>query len=467
MSQRLQELEAKIAEAQEIPEKVAALNALAEYLSDVDVDKSWDIAAEALILSQQDAYPMGIVISLLNQAWICHVKSDFARSATIVFEALGLAREFNFTQPEIDALNILGNDHQILGNYADALDCFTRALVLCDQIANQKHKAVTLNNIGFIYRAQNDHQQALRHFEQALEVYRSIGAQGILPGLSMINIARSHLDLGGEQATIHWADEALKIFQSEAYGLGQAYAFLHKGEGYHRLRNCAEAHPLFQQALEKIRPINTKLYEGEIEKRIGQSMLEQHETQGALEYLTRALTIFQSLETKPEIFETHELLARVYKSLGDFATAFGHLELSQKFKQDVFNTQADSRQKTLQAIYEVERAQLEANSQRQRAEALQTEITLSEQTISDLDAYAENVAHDLRNPIGVVIGYAALLESSLGDKLDTESQVYLDTLREAAEKMDQIIEALLSLAKARQAEIMPQAVDMRTVLVEA
>ncbi|MBA3873255.1 MAG: HAMP domain-containing histidine kinase, partial [Anaerolineae bacterium] len=128
---------------------------------------------------------------------------------------------------------------------------------------------------------------------------------------------------------------------------------------------------------------------------------------------------------------------------------------------------ADKRQEVLHALYEVERARLEAETQYNRILTLQAEIQQSEQIINELDAYADNVAHDLRNPIGVIVGFGGLLDMNMSDSFDEESRSYLDNMLAAADKMNDIVESLLTLARARKEEILPQVVDMNGVLDEA
>jgi len=160
-------------------------------------------------------------------------------------------------------------------------------------------------------------------------------------------------------------------------------------------------------------------------------------------------------------------LAQIYRRMGDFGAAFDQFALFHRVKEEVFNDQADKRQKVLQALYEVEQARYEAETQYNRILTLQAEIKQSEQIINELDAYADNVAHDLRNPIGVIVGFGGLLDMNLSNTLDEESRSYLNNMLAAADKMNDIVESLLTLARARKEQILPQVVNMDVVLDEA
>jgi signal transduction histidine kinase len=67
---------------------------------------------------------------------------------------------------------------------------------------------------------------------------------------------------------------------------------------------------------------------------------------------------------------------------------------------------------------------------------------------AELDRYAAAVAHDLRTPLYVVKGYAELLAGGHAD-LDEDGRRLLDGLVTGAERMGDVIEALLAVARLR------------------
>jgi PAS domain S-box-containing protein len=78
------------------------------------------------------------------------------------------------------------------------------------------------------------------------------------------------------------------------------------------------------------------------------------------------------------------------------------------------------------------------------------DITEQKAAISELDAYARTVAHDLKNPLSNIIGHAHLLNSECSN--NPESHLYLNGIIDGAMRMNSIIEGLLLLAKVRNVE---------------
>lgn len=70
----------------------------------------------------------------------------------------------------------------------------------------------------------------------------------------------------------------------------------------------------------------------------------------------------------------------------------------------------------------------------------------------ELDAFAHTVAHDLKNPITLVVGYADILRETFDATAPDEIREYLDTIFETGTKMSSIVESLLQLADVRGAK---------------
>jgi signal transduction histidine kinase/CheY-like chemotaxis protein len=85
----------------------------------------------------------------------------------------------------------------------------------------------------------------------------------------------------------------------------------------------------------------------------------------------------------------------------------------------------------------------------------------------ELDAFAHTVAHDLKGPLGYMVGFAQTLEDYSGLS-DEELQRYLCTIAQSGRKMGNIVDELLLLASVRKMEEMEmEALDMASVVAEA
>ncbi|MBZ0275501.1 MAG: PAS domain S-box protein [Anaerolineae bacterium] len=88
--------------------------------------------------------------------------------------------------------------------------------------------------------------------------------------------------------------------------------------------------------------------------------------------------------------------------------------------------------------------------------------------IEDLDAFAHTVAHDLKNPLNVIMAYSSMLEESSEFPLPEQMrQQALRTIVSGSEKMNSIINALLLLAGVRKmGSVDTSRLDMHQITAE-
>ncbi len=90
-----------------------------------------------------------------------------------------------------------------------------------------------------------------------------------------------------------------------------------------------------------------------------------------------------------------------------------------------------------------------------------------ERLIADLNAYAHSVAHDLKNPVGVIIGFADMLERDLNTFSSREISDLAQAITRSGQKLIDIIDDLLLFAQVRSAEVEVGPLDMASVVAEA
>jgi len=98
---------------------------------------------------------------------------------------------------------------------------------------------------------------------------------------------------------------------------------------------------------------------------------------------------------------------------------------------------------------------------------LKKEIIEKEKLIADLDAYARSVAHDLKNPIGGVIGLTEFIKDDILNQNNEQAFELLDMLNEQGQKMLKIVDELLLLARIRKEDIQPVEIDMYSIIIDA
>ncbi|MGD8623398.1 MAG: PAS domain S-box protein [Anaerolineae bacterium] len=104
---------------------------------------------------------------------------------------------------------------------------------------------------------------------------------------------------------------------------------------------------------------------------------------------------------------------------------------------------------------------------RQAEEALRQYADELEAQNAELDAFAHTVAHDLKNPLSLVLGFAEALAETWADLDEEETRRYLRGIARNAKRLGNIVDELLILAGVRKQEIEPRPLEMDRIVAEA
>jgi PAS domain S-box-containing protein len=101
---------------------------------------------------------------------------------------------------------------------------------------------------------------------------------------------------------------------------------------------------------------------------------------------------------------------------------------------------------------------------RKKAEAeLLKQADALEATNQELGAFSYSVSHDLRAPLRAIDGFSQLLLDDYADSLDEVGKDYLGRVRGAAQRMAELIDALLDLSRVSRRELQHEIVDISAV----
>lgn len=103
---------------------------------------------------------------------------------------------------------------------------------------------------------------------------------------------------------------------------------------------------------------------------------------------------------------------------------------------------------------------------RERTAALERTNLRLREINAELASFARTVAHDLRAPLRAMQGFAAALMEDYADRLDSVGREYAQRIVAAAQRMDRLIQDLLTYSQLSRAEILLQPVPLDTVVDE-
>ncbi len=116
-------------------------------------------------------------------------------------------------------------------------------------------------------------------------------------------------------------------------------------------------------------------------------------------------------------------------------------------------------------VTERNRIDAELRGLNEELEAMGRERTAALQmALRDLESFSYSVAHDLRTPLRAIHGFSQALAEDAGPELSLACRDHLTRIQGAAERMAELIDALLRLARVARQEIYRETVDLSELL---
>jgi light-regulated signal transduction histidine kinase (bacteriophytochrome) len=88
------------------------------------------------------------------------------------------------------------------------------------------------------------------------------------------------------------------------------------------------------------------------------------------------------------------------------------------------------------------------------------------QANEELESFAYSVSHDLRAPLRSIDGFGRLLQERHAHALDDTGRAYLDRVRNASSRMDELIDAILKISRIGRSALKPAATDLSRIAGE-
>lgn len=135
-----------------------------------DITKTTIYAREGLRLAEKEKNK--VKSSIFNEylGIACYMKAGYDSAHIYLNKALALAVEAKDLKQEISVCISNGASYGREGKYTAALECFMRALPLCEATGDSSGTIKILENIGGMHRILNNPDRATSYFEQAIAI---------------------------------------------------------------------------------------------------------------------------------------------------------------------------------------------------------------------------------------------------------------------------------------------------------
>ncbi len=124
----------------------------------------------------------------------------------------------------------------------------------------------------------------------------------------------------------------------------------------------------------------------------------------------------------------------------------------------------------VRVFIELFRLRAQSQEQAEQLEASNAELARKAAELQalnrELETFSHSVSHDLRAPLRSIQGFAQALEEDCAAQLDAQGRDYLRRVRAAAQRMSELIEDLLELARVTRTEMSRAPVDLSALCAD-
>lgn len=217
-------------------------------------------------------------------------------SAWLTTHQIGLdsARQDRDRLGEAAILTSLGLAYYYPRMFAEAEDCYRRALTLWRELGDRRGEAVILNAAANIRLETRAFDQAIENYRQALALYRAAGdrrGEGVVLG----NLAEASCELGRFGEVFEYAPAALQAARETGNQRSGVLSLCHLARAIAATRGLAEAEAHFRHAVEMARDADDRHVEAWALDYLGTALLQAGRAADAARPWQRATALFDAL----------------------------------------------------------------------------------------------------------------------------------------------------------------------------
>ena len=243
--------------------------------------------------------------------------------------------------------NNIGFVYSEQGNYTQALSYYEKALQIQLQIYGEQHPSVatSYNNIGCVYSDQGDYNKALSYYEKALQIRLQVyGEQHPDVAVSYNNIGLVYSEQGDYDQALSYYEKALSIWsQINSEQHPDAVGYHNIGLVYSEQGNYVQALAYYEKALQirlqffgENHPDVAASYNN-----IGHVYSEQEDYTQALACYEKALQIWLQVygEQHPDVAVNYSNIGSVYANRGNYNRALSYYEKALQIQLQIYGRQ--------------------------------------------------------------------------------------------------------------------------------
>ena len=214
-------------------EHINLLNAIGHEYYFKNIDSLYFYTKKAQELSRKSNYAEGTIMALIGLSHYEAYNGENDKAIQSLEKAYNLAKKIENQKLKIRALNPLGILHYDIGNHAEALKAYLKAIEIATDTNDLLNLSFIQENVAHLYLSQKDYQQSLSLYKKVQDINHQLG-NDVYTAQSSSNIADLYVKLKDFENAKVYIDSSIVIFEEKEIDDWLAYSYMVKGDMYLR-----------------------------------------------------------------------------------------------------------------------------------------------------------------------------------------------------------------------------------------
>lgn len=360
------------------------------------------------------------------------------------------------------ALANVGNVYQALEQYEKSLDFNLQSLKLKREIGDDEQLAYSLRTSGLAYLALKDYEQAERFFEEALHLYQKIdelyGVGNVYLHLGNVSYARD----ANKTKALEYYEKATEIYNLVKNKFGTALSKYEMAKAHMEMDHTEIAQQLFIETIAETENTHSTKLKMDVFREYSKFFKKQGDYQNALVYYEKYSALRDTLlaeKTGKNIAEIQikydisrkETQIEILKNQQKLNTAWQLFYILAIFFVSTLVVLIYLRYRDKKKINHLLEKEIEARKIKEQ-ELLESKRKLTEASATK-DKFFSIISHDLKNPIGAIMGIAELLTEDYTTLSEEERKEMVGEILKSTQNTYSLLEDLLAWSRSQRGVI--------------
>ncbi|EDP71968.1 Tetratricopeptide TPR_2 [Flavobacteriales bacterium ALC-1] len=248
-------------------------------------------------------------------------------------ELLEFTTDIKLESLNADALITLGNVQYIVGDYPSATENYKKSLSIYKANNNRKGEASSLNNIGRIYRANWNSEEALIYYHKSLSISRQIKDTTTM-ATNLINIGNIYNLKYKPEKSLEYYNESIKLSEISNNQKGVSLALVNIADAYIIKKQYRLAEIKINKAIQIADSLNNHNYLAYAYSTLARNYYQQKKYSQLIKSAEKSLFYAQKTSNKSRLRGAHYFLFEGYRGLKNFDSTFYHYEKRRDYRDD-------------------------------------------------------------------------------------------------------------------------------------